>query len=126
MGTSCIYLKKVYNQYRLTTEKRWMNLVGEWRKPAEGAKLSGAVKSGTIRGHDSGESRRKMRHICSFPRAPKVHGSRYASLSLRQKDREKYRMLPVILLYKLISGAVGDKFFILYTWRRYRVSGIAE
>ncbi len=31
--------------------------MGERRKPAEGAKLSGAVKSGTIRGHDSGESR---------------------------------------------------------------------
>ena len=68
-----------------------MNLVGERRKPAEGAKLSGAVKSGTIRGHDSGESR----YGCGF--AVFRYGRRrcteaYAAfLSLRQKDREKFQ-----------------------------------
>ena len=65
--------------------------MGERRKPAEGAKLSGAVKSGTIRGHDSGESR----YGCGF--AVFQYGRRrcteaYAAfLSLRQKDREKFQ-----------------------------------
>ena len=63
--------------------------MGERRKPAEGAKLSGAVKSGTIRGHDSGESR----YGCGFAvfpvRAPKVHGSLRGFLISQAKGQRK-------------------------------------
>lgn len=66
-----------------------MNLVGERRKPAEGAKLSGAVKSGTIRGHDSGESRHGNA-VQLFPvRAPKVHGSLRGFLISQAKGQRK-------------------------------------
>ena len=63
--------------------------MGERRKPAEGAKLSGAVKSGTIRGHDSGESRHGNA-VQPFPvRAPKVHESFRGFLISQAKGQRK-------------------------------------
>jgi len=89
-----------------------MNLVGEWRKPAEGAKLSGAVKSGTIRGRNSGESRKREAALpfsCKGAEgARKLTRLSYLSGKRTEKD---FRMFPVILICELISGAVGGKFF---------------
>ena len=66
--------------------------MGERRKPAEGAKLSGAVKSGT-----GAEGARKLTRLS------------YLSGKRTEKD---FRIFPAILICKLISGAVGGKFFI--------------
>lgn len=101
--------------------------MGERRKPAEGAKLSGAVKSGTIRGHDSGESR-NGNAIQQFSGTGAEGARKLTRLSyLSGKRTEKdFRMFPVILICELISGAVGDKFFILYPWRRNHESGVVE
>ncbi len=63
--------------------------MGEWRKPAEGAKLSGAVKSGTIRGHDSGESRYGCGSAVIPVRAPKVHESFRGFLISQAKGQRK-------------------------------------
>ncbi len=66
--------------------------MGERRKPAEGAKLSGAVKSGTIRGHDSGESRHGNAVQPFFRYGRRRCTEAYAAfLSLRQKDRERFQ-----------------------------------
>ena len=86
--------------------------MGERRKPAEGVKLSGAVKSGTARGHDSGESRYGMRFYRFSGKgaegARKLTRLSYLSGKRTEKD---FRMFPVILICELISGAVGGKFF---------------
>jgi hypothetical protein len=43
-----------------------------------------------------------------------------------KRTEKNFRMHPVILICKLISGAVGGKFFILYPWRRNHESGVVE
>ena len=85
--------------------------MGERRKPAEGAKLSGAVKSGTIRGHDSGESRHGCGSAVSGTGAEGARKLTRLSYLSGKRTEKDFRMFPVILICELISGAVGGKFF---------------
>jgi len=73
-----------------------MNLVGEWRKPAEGAKLSGAVKSGTIRGRNSGESRKREAALPFSCKGAEGARKRMRFLISQAKGQRQKQDLPAI------------------------------
>lgn len=81
-----------------------MKYMGEDMLSTEGAKLSGACKSGTVYGHNSGES---------LKWAPKVHGYSYPYLS-GQRTEHDYDMMIIISFIIDSLPSVPEYSFILW------------